>query len=350
MQGSRVLVLIGVISVLILAILGLAVVVFSGLELGSTNAGIYRTNAQGEFEELTNIKGTTERSLTINPQRILFFKGDSQVMYTYSQGQGVYRSKNGGDAWKRIFNTPRQGIRITNIAVHPRNQDIVYAGGQKRNRARVYKTEDGGKTWLEVYVEPVSNAQVRGMVINTDTPEQVTIALNTGVLLRTNNAGNEWSLLANRNELVPRDLRAHPQNDQIMYLITDSALHVSTNNAESFVRREFPIEDPSTIRINPNDGDQIYIGGIGEMYRSLDRGKTWNEIDILTPNRKGLVRSIAIAPEDSRTIYYGMRNVFYFSEDGGESWRTRELNLGGSLIDQILIDPANRDILFLGIR
>ncbi|MFB6225311.1 MAG: WD40/YVTN/BNR-like repeat-containing protein, partial [Candidatus Paceibacteria bacterium] len=331
-------------------ILGVAVVAFSNLELGSTSAGIYRTNDQGEFEKLTNIEGTTKRSLTINPQRIVFFEGDSQVMYTYSQTQGVYQSENGGDSWKQIFNTSKQGIRLTNIAVHPRNQDIIYAGGQKRNRARVYKTEDGGETWLEVYVEPVPNAQVRGMVINADDPDQITVALNTGVLLRTNNAGSKWFLLANRNELVPQDLRAHPQNDNIVYLITDPALHVSTNNGKSFVRRKFPIEDPSTIRVNPNDGDQIYVGGMGELYRTLDRGKTWNELDILTPNREGLVRSIAIAPENSRVIYYGIRNVLYFSEDGGRSWRTRELNLGGNIIDQILIDPANRDTLFLGVR
>ncbi len=351
MDSQRVIVVLIGAAVVLVVMLGFAVLAVRNLDVGGSETGIYRSEDGGTaFEKLTNIRGTTDRTLDITPQKLQFFPQNSDILFTFSQTRGVYRTNDGGDSWQRIFRPEELGIQITTIALHPENPDILYVGARKNGRARIYKTEDNGKTWGEQYVEPAQSARVQGMVVNQDQPQRVTVAMNTGVLLRTENGGEDWTLANNLESVTPRDLKSHPQEPRVLYLTTQSALHVSTDGGRSFERRSWPLESPTAITVNPNGGDQLYVGGEGEMYRSLDRGKTWDKIRILTPKRPGSVQDIAITPGDSRVIYYSVRDVLYFSNDGGEFWRTVEVDINGNVIDRILINPSNRDILYLGMR
>lgn len=84
--------------------------------------------------------------LAIDPQ-------DSQILY--AGGRGVFKSIDRGQSWI----PSSQGllldeIDITSLAIDPRHTNILYAGGTPRGGpdfpGRVFRSVDGGMTWVEV--------------------------------------------------------------------------------------------------------------------------------------------------------------------------------------------------------
>ena len=68
-------------------------------------------------------------------------------------GNGIYKSTNGGQSWANM-GLPESG-HIGRVIVDPTNSDIVYVAAlghlYSDNEERgLYKTTDGGKTWIKV--------------------------------------------------------------------------------------------------------------------------------------------------------------------------------------------------------
>jgi photosystem II stability/assembly factor-like uncharacterized protein len=89
------------------------------------------------------------------------------------------------------------------------------------------------------------------------------------------------------------------------------------------------------ISIDPKDNDRIYVGTDNGVYRSMDRGSTWNITDLTNIS----VYSIQIDPTNTEEIYAGATNGIYASINYGEDW----LNIGKSTgrITALAIDPLD---------
>ena len=75
-----------------------------------------------------------------------------------NQERGVYKTTNGGKTWQKIFYKDEK-TGVIDLAMDPENPEILYASTAERLRYRwndpkptpqsgLYKTVDGGKTWL----------------------------------------------------------------------------------------------------------------------------------------------------------------------------------------------------------
>lgn len=90
------------------------------------------------------------------------FSGDSYG------GVGVLKSTSGGKRWKKVNDTDLTGLAFTDLAVHPRNDDIVVGStvrGVRRQAAAlpaagVYRTTDGGTTWTRTLTAQVTDLVV----------------------------------------------------------------------------------------------------------------------------------------------------------------------------------------------
>ena len=80
--------------------------------------------------------------------------GENNPRNSVSYGDGVYKSTDGGKTWKNMG--LKKTYQIGKVIIHPKNPDIVYVGalgrlyGDNEDRG-VFKTEDGGKTWVKVH-------------------------------------------------------------------------------------------------------------------------------------------------------------------------------------------------------
>jgi len=76
--------------------------------------------------------------------------GESFIRSNVSLGNGMWKSMDGGDTWEQI-GLEKTG-RISRIIVHPDNPNIVYVAAvghayAPQKERGIFMTEDGGKTW-----------------------------------------------------------------------------------------------------------------------------------------------------------------------------------------------------------
>ena len=98
----------------------------------------------------------------------------------------------------------------------------------------------------------------------------------------------------------------------------------STNGGRSWTFMSNENQRPlyfSQIRVDPNDPDVVYLGGVGPT-KSTDGGKTWEGL-----NNMGHVdnHAIWIDPLDSRHVMYGNDGGIDVSWDAGEKWEAIRL-------------------------
>lgn len=117
------------------------------------------------------------------------------------------------------------------------------------------------------------------------------------------------------------------------------------------------------ITLDPNDSNVVWVGtgenvsgrhvGFGDgVYRSLDRGATWENMGLKDSEHIGMIR---IDPRDSNVIYVaaqgplwsggGDRGLFK-STDGGKTWKN--ILTGGAYtgVNEVHLDPRNPDVIY----
>jgi HYDIN/CFA65/VesB family protein len=124
----------------------------------------------------------------------------------------------------------------------------------------------------------------------------------------------------------------------------------------------------SSIAINPNNPNIIYMGTVGGgVWRSNDGGNTWTPIfDRQIALGVGEPAGIAIDPNNTNTVYVGTSGRFapqpqaglFKSTDGGGSWillgsgypaanTGNSIGLVGLWIDAVIVDPTNGNVVYL---
>lgn len=109
-----------------------------------------------------------------------------------------------------------------------------------------------------------------------------------------------------------------------------------------------------TVAISPHDGACFLGGDVGGVYRSRDRGRTWEMRNQGIPNL--YVNCFAFHPKDPRVVFAGSNGGPLKSTDGGDTWRpTRAglpplLSFGRSApISAILVDRADPRRVLAGV-
>ncbi|SVC98907.1 uncharacterized protein METZ01_LOCUS351761, partial [marine metagenome] len=88
-----------------------------------------------------------------NPDVVWVGTGENVSGRHVGWGDGVYRSRNGGESWENMGLTDSQ--HIGKILVDPRDSDVVFVAAEgplwsDGGDRGLYKTSDGGDTWRAV--------------------------------------------------------------------------------------------------------------------------------------------------------------------------------------------------------
>src|SRR4051812_36396022 len=128
---------------------------------GATGGGVWKTTDGGiNWESVSDgsVFGTGSvgaiAGADSDPNTVYVGMGESPIRGNVSHGDGVYKSNDAGKTWKRVgLEDTRQ---IARIRVHPKNPDLVYVAalghvwGPNEQRG-VFRSKDGGKTWEKVF-------------------------------------------------------------------------------------------------------------------------------------------------------------------------------------------------------
>jgi photosystem II stability/assembly factor-like uncharacterized protein len=267
-----------------------------------------------------------------DPKIIYAGTGESDIRSDLASGNGVYRSTDGGAAWKQIGLTDSR--QISRILIDPSDARTVYVGvlghayGPSAERG-VYKSVDGGETWQHV-LDRGPNVGIADIAMATAQPK---------ILFATtwNAHRSTWSTYA------PLE---GPGNG--ISRSTDSGATWTELTGHGLPEGKW---GRTGIALSA-DGRRVYATidcpGHAGLYRSDDGGDTWTLANADPRLTSRYFSSLAIDPQNADVVYFP--NVaLYRTNDGGKTIEIVRGAPGGDDYHQVWVDPKNSNHLMLGV-
>lgn len=278
------------------------------------------------------------------------------ILYAGSSVGGLWKSTDNGYNWNLIFDEPG-GLSIGNIGLSASNPDVIYLGTGEANASAtsgaffgngVYKSTDAGLTWTNVGLE---NSNHIARIVVHPTESDIAYVAATGALYSKNEERGIYKTIDGGNTW-----------DQILF-VSDST---------SAIDISFSPLSPDTLfaamweRSRRPEG-RNYAGVTSGLYRSTNAGESWQLMTNGIPsNGDSLGRiGVQVSPSDPSLIYatfatHPTTNTFlgiYKSEDSGNTW-TGEFNESlsdvyksfGWFFGNIRVHPITNDPYIVGFR
>lgn len=156
-----------------------------------TNSGLYKSTDGGStWRQLTTGLPTATNGL--GRVGIGISQSNPKIIYATVDARqlgGIYRSEDGGESWLRINEDRRlwgRGSDFAEIKVHPKNPEVVFVAN-----VASYKSVNGGKSWTSMKGAPGGDDYHR-IWINPTHPDIMIFAADQGATI-TVNGGKTWS-------------------------------------------------------------------------------------------------------------------------------------------------------------
>ncbi|HWN09143.1 MAG TPA: hypothetical protein VNO50_07745 [Pyrinomonadaceae bacterium] len=316
--------------------------------VATASGGLFKTvNAGITWKPLFERQGTISIGdialAPSNPDVIWVGTGESNVRNSVSFGDGVYKSTDGGANWQHMG--LRNSERISAIAIHPQNPDIVYVGalghafGPNEDRG-VFMTIDGGKTWTKtLYLDrehgvsdldiDLTNPNIlyAGMWNFERKPWTHRSGSENGGVFKSIDGGRTWKRITNGlPKLLGRiGIRSAPSNPNVVYAIVESkegTLYRSDDRGETFkqVSKQTNIVSRgfyyTTVRVDPNDENRVFAVA-SSLFISIDGGKTFRSI---TGRTHIDYHALWMDPKNPKRMWQGQDGGIAVSYDSGDTW------------------------------
>ncbi len=297
--------------------------------------------------------------------------------YFGAVGGGVWKTNDGGTTWKPVTDGKIKSSSVGALAVAPSDPDVVYAGmGETELRGNVmqgdgvYKTTDGGKTWAHMGLEGTQTiSRIRVDPNNADLVYAAVLGHPYGPsadrgVYRSLDGGKSWKkILYESDRAGAEDLAIDPRNPKTMFAtiwdVYRTPWSLSSGGPASHLYKSADGGDTwKDITRNPGlpagtdgkigvaisaDSNRIYAiveNENGGIFRSEDSGATWAKVseDRNVRQRAFYYSRLTTDPKDKDVIY--VTNVrFYRSSDGGKTFKPIRQPHGDN--HDLWIDPAN---------
>ncbi|MGA9852981.1 MAG: hypothetical protein WBR15_08635 [Gammaproteobacteria bacterium] len=236
--------------------------------------------------------------------------GNPNIYYVGAASGGVWKSSDGGDTWKAIFEHG-DSASIGAMSVSPSNPNLLWVGTGEANirndtitGAGVYYSPDAGKTWEFKGLKDAG--QIAGIVIDPKNPGTVFVAAlgdpwgpnpERGVF-RTTDGGKTWQKVLHVDDSTgASSLVMEPGNPQVLF-------------AGMWSARRYP-------------WTMINGGATGGVWRSTDGGTTWQKLSEGLPAGNTGRITLAAAPSNPEHVYALIpttHGTLWSSTDLGDHW------------------------------
>ncbi|MFY0607199.1 MAG: glycosyl hydrolase [Cyclobacteriaceae bacterium] len=301
------------------------------------------TPEKSAFEELS-LSGLKFRSIgpaqpsgrisdfAVNPD-------NTKEYYVAVSSGGVWKTVNSGTTYTPIFD--EQGsYSIGCVTLDPNNSNVVWVGTGENNNQRsvaygdgIYKSEDGGSSWKNMGLK--SSEHIGKILIDPRNSDIIYVAAigplwkeggERGVY-KSMDGGESWNAVLTIDEHTGvNDIVMDPRNPDVIY-------------ASAYQRRRHVF---------------TYLGGGpgSGIYKTIDGGSNWEEINKGLPEVDLGRIGLAIAPSNPETIYAIVeaaqgKGGFYKSTTRGASWiKQGDYSSSGNYYQEIVVDPNDEETIY----
>lgn len=269
--------------------------------------------------------------------------GNPSLFYFGSVGGGVWKTTDAGNTWSPIFDS-QPIASIGAIEVAPSDPKVIYVGSGEADMRDditygngVYRSSDGGQTWTHIGLR--DSRQIGRIIVNPKNPNEVFVAAlghaygpnsERGVF-RTTDGGKNWSRVLFKDDSTGAiDLAFDPQDSKVIYA--------------SLWQTRRPPWNVYPASNGPGSG----------LYKSIDSGATWQQLNTGLPVENLGRIGIAISPNNHNRVYLivdAKQGGLYRSDNAGKSFTriNNEQRIWGRgwYFGGITADPKNADIVFV---
>lgn len=320
---------------------------------------------------------------------------DTVTMYVAAASGGIFKSNNGGESWRPIFDE-QLSLSIGDMAIAASDKERIYVGTGEANGGGgsitydgigVFKSLDAGENWVHIGLEDTRN--IGRIVVHPTQPDTLWVGAMGALfesdshrgVYRSRDGGDNWErVLFVSDSTGCADLAMHPKRPNTIFASLwernrnvyarnyggkTSALYRSKDGGDTWKKLTNGLPRDTIGRIgvavapsNPNVVYAVYAGEKGYfagVYRSKDGGEHWTMVhDHSFEQEENFFASygwwfgrIYVDPIDEDKIY-ALGLDIYKSEDGGEYWKN--ISTEDVHVDQhaLYIHPQNPDFLLLG--
>jgi len=271
-------------------------------------------------------------------------KDQPLTYYFGATGGGVWKSEDGGNTWLNVSDKFFKLGIVGALAVAESDPNVVYAGtgescirGNAMPGEGVYKSEDAGKTWK---FAGLKDAQTISKIRVHPKDENLVYAAALGHVFgpnqergvyRSRDGGKTWQKILYKNDSTGTvDLVLDPTNPRILY----AAMWQAYRNPWS-----------------------MSSGGVGSgMWKSADGGDTWEELTKNDGFPRGIIGKIGIAVSAAKAdrVWASIEaedGGLFRSDDGGKNWTKmtddRRIRQRAWYYSHVYADPMNPELVYI---
>ncbi len=323
---------------------------------GATGGGLWKSTDAGQTwtpvtdGQITSASIGAVQVCEADPDIVYIGGGETQLRGNIQQGDGVYKSEDGGETWRHVG--LREAQNVARIRIHPTDCNTAWVVAFGKHSAAnpergIYKTTNGGETWRRVlYRDPRSGGV--DLTVDPGNPAVMYAALweawrkSWGMssggpgsgLFKSTDFGETWKEIT-RNDGLPQSgvvgkigVAVSPAAPWRVYAIVEhenggvfrsddgGETWARTNDERRLRQRAFYY---TRIYADPLDPDVVYALNTG-LYRSRDGGETFQSIRV--PH--GDNHDLWVAPDDPDRMINGNDGGANVSFNGGETWTEQD--------------------------
>ena len=336
--------------------------------------GVYKSTDAGKTWRHLGLKETQAISrIRIHPENEnLVFVAALGHPYGENEERGVFRSKDGGETWEKVlYVSDKAGA--ADLIIDRTNPNVLYASTWQVYRkawkmwgggpdCKLFKSTDGGDTWIELTQNPGMPAGPLGKIgvtVSPANPQRVwaIIEANEGGVFRSDDGGATWERVNDERKLRQRAfyysrIYADPKDPNTVYGLNVD-FWKSTDGGKTFdIEIEVPHGDNHDLWIDPNDPMRMVSSNDGGGIVSINGGKTWTEEDYSTSQFYHVMTTsdvpyhVAGAQQDNTTLAIPSEGWDHMLARGpGHGW---QYDVGGGESGWITQSPTDPDVFYAG--
>lgn len=308
---------------------------------------------------------------------------ESPGIYAGTIDNGIFRTVSSGEEWEPIDFPPK---KVYSFTADRRDPDRMYATGSVGNRGKLYRSKDAGKTWEDIYTEPGTGTTLVSLAEHPIDTSVIFAGTSAGTVVKSTDWGDTWKNVGGTIDGPVVDILFDAKNRFVTYaLIHSSKMYYSPDGGITWIdwekvkqeerekRQKKAAEDKSgrtskklqaeltqedkrkapsgmvSLTADPTLSGTLYAGTAQGLYRSLDYGKFWDEINVIESAKKFPIRALAVNPRDSNEVVFAAGHVVYKSTNKGVTWSVTPVNIDRD-ISTLVYDPYNPELLYFGLR
>ena len=272
--------------------------------------------------------------------------GDPKTYYMGTTGGGLWKTDDMGITWRNISDGYFKTGSIGAIAVAESDPNVVYVGmGEHAVRGvmthhgdGVYRSTDAGKTWKKMGLDETQH--ISRIIVDPKDPNVIFVAAQGALysrssqrgVYRSSDGGSTWkNILFVDDKTGASELSMDMTNTRVLY-------------AAMWEHGRLPWK--------------VISGGPGSgLYKSVDRGETWEKLKDGLPNEMGKM-SIAVSRSNPEKVWALIESDtekdqggLFVSNNGGKNWKQvsddNRLTQRAWYYIELFVDPKSENTLYV---